>query len=57
MMTFKELLEASGMPLTVFAAYFDIPYRTAQDWKADARRCPKYTLALINYKLHKENII
>ena len=56
-MTFKELKEASGLNLTRFAAYFNIPYRTAQNWQNGVRECPSYLLELMHYKLVKEEVI
>ena len=56
-MTFSELLQNSGMKLTEFCKYFNIPYRTAQHWKAGSRECPSYLLTLMTYKLEKEEKI
>ena len=56
-MTFKELREMSGMNKTQFGQYFDIPYRTIQNWESGLRECPKYLLDLMEYKLKNENII
>lgn len=56
-MTFKELREMSGMNKTQFHQYFDIPYRTIQNWEAGVRECPKYLMDLMEYKLKNENII
>lgn len=53
-MRFNELLKASGMNLKQFAEYFEIPYRTAQNWKLELRECPEYVLKLIEYKLDNE---
>jgi DNA-binding transcriptional regulator YiaG len=53
-MTFKELREQSGMNLTQFSKYFNIPYRTIQNWEAEVRECPKYLLDLMEYKLRNE---
>ena len=53
-MTFKELIEASGMNLKQFSDYFEIPYRTVQNWKLENRECPEYLLKLMQYKLDKE---
>lgn len=53
-MTFSELLLNSRMKLTEFCLYFEIPYRTAQNWKAGSRECPSYLLKLMKYKLEKE---
>lgn len=54
-MTFKELRENSGMTRPEFAEYFEIPYRTVQNWEIGERKCPDYVLKLIEYKLNKEN--
>lgn len=53
-MEFKELLEKSNMNMKQFSEYFEIPYRTVQDWKNGARKCPLYLMKLIAYKLEKE---
>lgn len=51
---FKELLEKSNMNMMQFSEYFNIPYRTVQDWKAGRRKAPLYVVELIRYKLEKE---
>ena len=56
-MTFKELRELSGMNMTQFANYFNIPYRTVQDWDNGNRTPPEYIVKLIEYKLCKEGLI
>lgn len=56
-MTIKELRTASGMDRKVFAEYFNIPYRTLQNWELGTRDCPQYLLDLMEYKLRKENKI
>ena len=54
-MNFKELRQSSGMNLTQFSKYFNIPYRTIQNWERGERQCPQYLLELMEYKLkHKE---
>ena len=57
-MTQSEILEIaktqSGMTQKEFAEYFDIPYRTVQDWFAGRRNMPAYVLRLIIYKLEVE---
>ena len=55
--SFKELLEKSNMKMTQFSEYFNVPYRTVQDWKAGVRKCPAYVVELLIYKLEKEKII
>lgn len=54
-MTFKELRERSGMNKTKFAEYFEIPYRTVQNWESGVNKCPDYLLKLLQYKLDNEN--
>lgn len=54
-MDFKEIRQQSGMNKTQFAEYFNIPYRTIQNWEAGVRQCPAYVLDLIKYKLNNEN--
>jgi DNA-binding transcriptional regulator YiaG len=53
-MNFKELREASGMNMKQFAEYFEIPYRTVQNWENGVNKCPEYLLKLMQYKLEKE---
>lgn len=56
-MTIKELRIKSGMERKAFAEYFNIPYRTLQDWELENRKCPDYVIALIQYKLINEQYI
>lgn len=56
-MTLKELRERSGMSRGQFAEYFDIPYRTIQNWELGLRDCPEYLLKLMQYKLTKEGVL
>ena len=56
-MTFKELRENSGMSRGRFAEYFEIPYRTVQNWELGLRECPDYLLKLMQYKLVNEGKI
>ena len=53
-MDIKELQEKSGMNLTEFGKFFNIPYRTLQHWIHGERKCPDYLLELMAYKLEKE---
>ena len=55
-MTFKELRELSGMNMTQYAAYFNIPYRTVQDWEYEKRKCPGYVLELMRYKIEQDRL-
>lgn len=52
-----ELIKKSGMKMTEFSKYFNIPYRTVQDWKAGKYVPPVYLLELIEYKLKNEKKI
>ena len=40
-----------------FSAYFDIPYRTMQDWYLGKRKMPEYLLRLMWYKLKMEQMV
>lgn len=56
-MTINELLQATGWKMSVMAKYFDIPYRTLQNWALGSREAPQYILDLMEYKLRNEKII
>ncbi len=51
-----KLKEDSGMNWKQFAEYFQIPYRTVQDWERGNRRMPDYLLRLMEYKLKIEKL-
>lgn len=53
-MNFKTLREASGMNLTEFSNFFNIAYRTIQNWDSGTRKPPYYVIELMRYKLEKE---
>ena len=55
-MTFKELREQSGMNMKQFAAHFEIPYRTIQNWEAGVNKCPEYLLKLMKFRLDHEQV-
>lgn len=57
MRTFKDLREQSKMTRTEFGDFFNIPYRTVQNWELDLRKCPDYVLQLLEYKLVKEGYV
>ena len=55
----KELLELrkeTGMNRREFAEYFEIPYRTMQDWELGNRQMPKYLFRLMAYKVKTEKL-
>jgi DNA-binding transcriptional regulator YiaG len=56
-MSFKELRTSTGMNIKEFSEYFNIPYRTMQNWESERRQCPEYLLELMHYKLVHENKI
>lgn len=56
-MNFKELRQATGMNIKQYSEYFNIPYRTVQNWDNEIRKCPDYLQELMEYKLRKENIV
>lgn len=49
-----ELRESSGMSRKEFCEYFQIPYRTVQDWELGNRKIPDYLLRLMIYKINIE---
>lgn len=42
------------MSMKRFSEYFEIPYRTVQNWDAGINKCPEYLLSLMEYKLNHE---
>ncbi len=49
-----ELRSSTGMNRREFAEYFEIPYRTVQEWELGNRRIPEYLLRLMMYKIRME---
>ena len=49
-----ELRISTGMNRREFADYFEIPYRTMQQWELGDRKMPEYLLRLIAYKIRIE---
>ena len=52
----RSLRESTGMSRQEFAGYFEIPYRTLQDWELGNRRIPEYLLRLMEYKTRLEGL-
>jgi DNA-binding transcriptional regulator YiaG len=50
----KTLREKYNLSRKEFTDFFNIPYRTVQDWELGNRKCPDYLYALMEYKLEKE---
>lgn len=53
----KELRAATHMTQQMFADYFNIPFRTLQDWEANAHSCKPYLINLMEFKLRKNEVI
>lgn len=51
-----ELRKAVGMNRKEFSEYYEIPYRTVQDWEAGKRTMPDYLLRLMKYKAEIEKL-
>ena len=49
-----ELRISTGMNRREFADYFEIPYRTMQQWELGDRKMPEYLLRLMAYKIRIE---
>ncbi len=46
-----DLRKSTGMNRREFAEYFEIPYRTVQEWELGNRKMPEYLLRLMKYKI------
>lgn len=46
----------TGMSRTDFAKYFNIPYRTLENWERKDNKCPTYLYDLIEYKIINEGL-
>ena len=53
----KQLRMDMEMNRKEFCEYFEIPYRTVQDWEAGKREMPAYVLKLMRYKAEAEKKI
>ena len=52
-----ELRKQMGMRRTEFCSYFEIPYRTVEDWETGKRKMPDYLLRLMYYKARVEQLL
>lgn len=50
------LRTSTGMTRREFCEYFEIPYRTLQDWELGNRKMPDYLLRLMAYKAKMEKL-
>ena len=53
----KELRSRMGMNRKEFCDYFDIPYRTVQDWEGGKREMPDYVMRLLWYKAEVDKML
>lgn len=51
-----EVRKETGMNRKEFSQYFQIPYRTVQDWELGNRQMPEYLLRLMIYKIEMEKL-
>ena len=51
-----ELRTSTGLTRKEFCEYFEIPYRTLQDWELGNRKAPDYVLRLMAYKIEMEKL-
>ena len=52
-----ELRRNMNMNRKEFSEYFEIPYRTVQDWELGKREMPDYLLRLMSYKARMDKKI
>ena len=52
-----EIRKRTGMNRRQFAEYFNIPYRTVQDWELGNRQMPDYLFRLMEYKIRMEKLV
>ena len=52
-----EIRKKTGMNRREFAEYFNIPYRTVQDWELGNRQMPEYLFRLMEYKIRMEKLV
>ena len=53
----SEFRTDTGMTRREFCEYFEIPYRTLQDWELGNRKMPDYLLRLMAYKAKMEKLV
>lgn len=55
-MTIRELIAYTGLSQRAFAARFEIPHRTVQNWCEGVNKCPSYLLKLLEYRIKNEEV-
>lgn len=53
----KALREDMKLNRREFCDYFNIPYRTVQDWECGKRVMPEYVLRLLEYKIRMDQML
>lgn len=53
----RLLRESMCLNRKEFCDYFEIPYRTVQDWESNKRKIPSYLLRLMRYMAYAEKMI
>lgn len=53
----KELRNELKFNRREFCDYFNIPYRTVQDWECGKRTMPEYVLRLLEYKIRTDQML
>lgn len=53
----SKIRALTGMSRREFCDYFDIPYRTLENWEKGTAACPGYLYNLMKYKLEQEGLI
>lgn len=48
---FPKLIDLSGGNLSAMSRYYNIPLRTAQEWKSGSRKPPEYIIQMIGFVL------
>lgn len=56
-MNIKELRSKTGLTQKAFAAKYDIPVRTLQDWESEAHKAPNYVIDLLSKAVATDSII
>ena len=56
MKTIKEIRNASGLSRSDFAAKYEIPIRTLEDWEAERRKCPSYLINLLDRAVTEDSM-
>ena len=51
----RTLRFQTGLSQAAFAARYNIPLRTIEDWESNKRTPPAYVIELLEYKIRKEN--